>query len=139
MSRGYSILGQVSITTARPAARAPGRGLVDDAELQPYRRDREPVLLLDGLVDHRAHARRADEAVDDVDVGAVRDVGEAVIPGLAGHLSARGCTGMTRIPSSCPSQRETPYAVRPGLAERPTTAHVPGVVSRSRMTAGSLS
>ena len=57
-------------------ARARGGRLVDHAELEPDGGDAEAVLLGDRLVDDRTDLRRVDEAVDDVDVGAVRDVGE---------------------------------------------------------------
>ena len=56
--RGYSILGQVSMTTSSPAASARARRrLVDDAELQPHRADAQPLALLDRLVDDRTHRR----------------------------------------------------------------------------------
>ena len=59
-TRGYSMRGQVSMTTASPASRARGRGLlVDHAELEPDGRDAEAVLLGDRLVDDRTDLARS--------------------------------------------------------------------------------
>ena len=116
-----------------------GGGLVDDPQLHPHGGDAQSLLLGDGLVDDRADLLRVDEAVDDVDPLAVRHLGEPGVPGAPRTVSAFGWTGTIRIPSSALRNPAMEYAVLPRFVDSPTTAHVAGVISRSRTTTGSLS
>src|SRR5215207_6286072 len=64
------------------------RVLIDHSELHPYGVDAKPFALGDGVVDNRADAHRVDEAVDDVDVRAVRNLRERPETGFAVDLGA---------------------------------------------------
>src|SRR6478672_13169519 len=69
-----------------PSLLGAGRGLlVDDPELQPQRLDAESLPFGDRLVDDGTDALTVDEAVDDLDDGAVRDVGQGLVALAAVH------------------------------------------------------
>ena len=73
--RGYSIFGQRSMTTVRPAASARSRRrVVAYAELHPDRPDAEPILRRDCLVDDAAGGGAVAEDVDQIDRR--RDIGQ---------------------------------------------------------------
>ena len=140
-ARGYSIRGQVSMTTASPACAGAGRGrLVHDAQLQPDGGDAEPVLLGDRLVDDGADlAELTKQSTTWTSVPSGMSARDAY-PCDPKTVSARGWTGIdahTELDLEELGDRVGGRATR--LVERPTTAQVARVWSRSRMTTGSLS
>ena len=112
-----------------------GGGFIDDPELEPHGFDAQPILLGDSVVDDRPDPLTVHEAVNDLNRAG--DVSQPPISPLAQRVFSTQIDRTMLMPSR--SRRYSPmrYAVRSVLADKPTTAHVAGVVNNRLITSGS--